>query len=104
MVAVAGVARGSAGVRSWLYLAVLPGLVGLVYGAERLRRRGGRTALLMAASLTAAAWAMTSVVGLMGYRDSVFVAFAAAPLLVVPLPVAAAARARPRERADRSAR
>jgi hypothetical protein len=93
LIAVAEVASGNAGIQSWLYLTTLPGLVGLAYGAERLRRRCGRTTLVIAASWTVAALGITSLVGLPVYSDSAFVPFAAAPLLLVPLPAIAAALA-----------
>lgn len=93
LIALAEVASGSAGIQSWLYLTCLPGVVGMVAGAERLRRRRGRTALVVAASWTGAALGITALVGLNVYSDSAFVAFAALPLLLVPLPAVAAALA-----------
>lgn len=55
---------------------------------------------IVAASWTAVALGATSLAGLAVYRDSVFVAFAAVPLLLVPLPAVAAVLAGTRDVKD----
>lgn len=55
-----------------------------------LRRRRSPVVLVLSAVFTAVALSATGFAGLVAYADSAFVAFAAAPLLLVPLPVAAA--------------
>lgn len=89
------VVGGDAGVQSWLFLLTVPGVVGLVAGAAWLRRR----LLVLSGAATAAVLLATVAVGLVAYQHSVFVAFAAGPLVLVPLPVVTAflAASRPRQ-------
>jgi hypothetical protein len=89
LIALAQVVAGSAGVQSRLFLLTLPGVLGLVGGAARLSRR----LLVLSGAFTVLALVTTAVVGLVAYRDSAFVAFAAVPLVLVPLPVVAASLA-----------
>jgi sirohydrochlorin ferrochelatase len=100
LAAVASLASGDAGIQSGLFLLTVPCLVGLMYGARRLRRHGGRRTLVLSASLAAGVLVLTSIVGLVAYNDSAFVAFAAGPLVLVPLPVIAAALASSRDVGD----
>jgi quinol-cytochrome oxidoreductase complex cytochrome b subunit len=86
LVALAQVVSGNAGVQSPLFLLTLPGVLGLVVGAHRSSRR----LLVLSGVGTVLALVTTALVGLVAYRDSAFVAFAAVPLVLVPLPVVAA--------------
>jgi hypothetical protein len=99
LVALTQVTTGNAGVQSWLFLLVLPALVGLVHGAGLLRRQERRTPLVVSAVAAGAVLVATCLAGFVAYSDSAFVAFAAAPLLLVPLlavTAALAGRAAPR--------
>lgn len=87
----ADVLTGDAGIQGRVFLLTLPGLVGLVHGAGVLRRRARGTVLVVSAVATALVLAATTVVGVVAYSESAFVAFAAGPLLLTPLPLAAAA-------------
>lgn len=93
LVSLARIVTGDAGIQSWLFLLTLPGVVGLVQGARVLRRRPQGTLLVVSGLATAAALVATAGAGFVAYGDSVFVAFAGGPLLLVPLPVVAAALA-----------